>query len=149
MNSQNFTTAYTVDQSPDEVFAAVIDVPRWWTGDVDGSAATLGSEFSYRYPGFHYSRQQVTDLVPGERVAWQVLDSHLEGPADPSEWNGTEIVFDIARKDGKTELRFAHQGLVPEFDCFDQCSSGWGFMINGSLRRLITTGEGPTPPPWA
>ncbi|MEH1129352.1 SRPBCC family protein [Micromonospora sp. CPCC 206061] len=27
-------------------------------------------------------------------------------------------------------------------------TSAWGFFVNGSLRRLITTGEGPGTPPW-
>lgn len=26
---------------------------------------------------------------------------------------------------------------------------GWSFFVNGSLGRLITTGEGPVSPPWA
>ena len=33
-------------------------------------------------------------------------------------------------------------GLVPEFECFDNCSNAWGFYINGSLRDLIITGKG-------
>ena len=32
--------------------------------------------------------------------------------------------------------------LVPEFECFEACSSAWGFYVNGSLKRLITAGEG-------
>jgi hypothetical protein len=36
----------------------------------------------------------------------------------------------------------AHRGLVPEFECFEACSSAWGFYVNGSLKRLITTGRG-------
>jgi hypothetical protein len=77
------------------------------------------------------------------------VESELSGPQDPSEWTGTEIIFEINERDGQSELRFSHLGLVPEFECFESCSSGWGFFINGSLRRLITTGEGPAVPPWA
>jgi hypothetical protein len=77
------------------------------------------------------------------------LDAHLTFVGDPSEWAGTEITFEIAEKGKQTEVRFAHMGLIPEFECFDQCSNAWGFFVNGSLRRLITAGEGPTAPPWA
>ena len=149
MPSQNFTSAFTVVQNPSEVFDAINNVRGWWTGEIEGDAAKLGDEFSYRYPGFHYSKQKVTELVPGRRVVWHVIDAQLEGPEDPSEWTGTDITFDIASNHGGTEVRFAHLGLVPEFECFESCSSGWGFFVNGSLRRLITTGEGPTQPPWA
>jgi len=149
MNTQNFTTSFSVDQTPEETFAAITNVRGWWTGDIEGSTDTVGDEFSYRYPGAHYSKQKITELVANQRVVWRVVDSDLTGPDDPSEWTGTEISFDISRTDGRTEVRFSHLGLVPEFECFDSCSSAWGFYVNGSLRRLITTGEGPATPPWA
>lgn len=128
---------------------AVTNPRKWWTGDIDGSAECLGDEFSYRYGDVHYSKQKVTELIPGQKVPWRVVASHLSGPEDPSEWTGTEIRFDIARQDGQTELRFSHVGLVPEFECYDSCSSAWGSYINGSLRHLIATGEEPATPPRA
>jgi hypothetical protein len=70
--SQNFTSNFTVDQSPDEAFAAAADVARWWTGDVEGSTVSLGDEFAYRYPGAHYSKQKITELVPGKKRSPQV-----------------------------------------------------------------------------
>jgi hypothetical protein len=149
MSMQGFTTTYSVDKTPKEVCDAIMDVRSWWTGDVAGSSRELGDEFSYRYPGVHYSKQKITELIPNERVVWRVVDSRLEGREDPSEWTGTDLIFDVSEKEGRTEIHFAHQGLVPRFECFEACSSAWGFYINVSLRRLITTGEGPTPPPWA
>ncbi|MFI7211557.1 SRPBCC domain-containing protein [Micromonospora maritima] len=149
MDSQSYATSFTVNQSPDEVYAAIADVARWWTGKVVGLGSRVGDEFTYVYPDLHYSRQRVTNLVPGERVVWRVVDSKLAFVGDPSEWTGTDISFDIAEQGGQTIVRFAHEGLVPRFECYDNCSNAWSFFINGSLRRLITTGEGPTPPPWA
>jgi uncharacterized protein YndB with AHSA1/START domain len=149
MVTQSFQSTFLVTQSPDEVFAAVTNPRKWWTGDIEGSTGRVGDEFSYRYEDIHYSKQKVTEVVPGRKVVWQVVESELSGPQDPSEWTGTEIIFEINERDGQSELRFSHLGLVPEFECFESCSSGWGFFINGSLRRLITTGEGPAVPPWA
>jgi uncharacterized protein YndB with AHSA1/START domain len=149
VSEKNFSTSITVDQSADEVFRAVTDVAGWWTGDVEGPTAALGDEFTYRYRELHYSRQRVTELVPGVRVTWRVVDAHLAFTGDPAEWVGTEIRFEIAPRDGGTELRFTHVGLDPELECFDQCSSAWSFFVAGSLRRLITIGDGPTEPPWA
>jgi len=80
--------------------------------------------------------------VPGKRVVWHVTDAELSFVKDKTEWNGTDIVFDIAKKDGKTEVRFTHVGLVPAFECYGGCSGAWGFYINDSLRNLITTGKG-------
>jgi hypothetical protein len=149
MKGQNFTTTFSVDQTPEEAFAAINNVRGWWSGDIEGCTDKVGEEFTYRYPGAHRSTQKITELVPGQRVVWRVVDSHLVGPEDPSEWTGTEITFDISRQGARTEVRFAHVGLVPDFECFDSCSNAWGFYVNASLRRLIATGEGPAAPPWA
>jgi uncharacterized protein YndB with AHSA1/START domain len=149
MITQSFRSTFVVAQSPDQVFAAVTNPNKWWTGEIAGRADAVGDEFSYRYGDAHYSKQKVTELVPGRKVVWRVVESRLSGPEDPSEWTGTEISFEIDQHDGQTELRFSHLGLLPEFECFDSCSSAWGFYINGSLRHLITTGEGPSTPPWA
>jgi len=149
MNSQYFTTAFLVDQAPEEAFAAINNDRGWWGGNIEGITDQLGQEFTYRYQDVHYSKQKITELIPNKRVVWRVLDASLNFTEDPREWTGTEITFEVARKGDQTEIRFAHEGLVPAFECFDVCSNAWGFYINGSLRRLMTTGEGPTTPPWA
>ncbi len=149
MNGQNFHSTFSVDQSPDEVFAAITSVRQWWTGDIQGDTDEVGDEFTYRYGDLHYSKQRITELVPGKKVVWRVVDSHLAGTDDPSEWTGTDVIFEISEEDGRTQVRFAHVGLVPEFECFEACSNAWGFYVHGSLRRLILTGDGPATPPWA
>jgi Activator of Hsp90 ATPase homolog 1-like protein len=149
MTSQSFTTSFSVDQAPEEVFKAITNVRGWWTGDIAGSTDKLGDEFTYRYQDVHYSTQKITELIPGKKVVWRVLDAHLKFAEDPNEWTGTEIMFEVAQKGRQTEVHFAHLGLIPDLECFDSCSNAWGFYINGSLRQLITAGEGPAAPPWA
>jgi hypothetical protein len=144
MNDQNFTTSFTVDQTPEEAFAAIKNVRGWWSGEpgIEGSTDKLGDEFTYRYKDFHSSKQKITELIPGKKVVWLVLDSHLNFVEDKSEWKGTKITFEIARKGDKTEVRFAHVGLIPDYECYSACSNAWGSYINGSLRSLITAGKG-------
>jgi hypothetical protein len=145
---RGYTTSYAVEQSPDEVYAAVLDVRAWWTGEVEGRTDEVGAEFTYRHPPQHYSRQRVTELTPGSRVVWQVTDSLLSFVSDPAEWTGSEIVFDVVPAGGGgAELRFTHVGLVPDVECFGACSTAWLHYVNGSLRSLITTGQG-LPDPW-
>jgi hypothetical protein len=142
MAKQDYTTSFMVDQSPEEVFNAVNNVRGWWSGEIDGSTGHLGAEFEYRYKDVHRTTQKITELVPGKKVVWHVTDSSINFVKDKTEWNGTDIVFEIARKVGQTELRFTHVGLVPAFECYGGCSGAWGFYINDSLRSLITTGKG-------
>ena len=142
-----YSTSFTVEQPPEEVYAAILDVPAWWTGQIDGPTAEVGSEFTYRHPPQHYSRQRVVALEPARRVVWRVTDSDLPFVSEPAEWTGSEIVFEIGATAGGTVLRFTHVGLVPDVECYGACSIGWQHYVGNSLRRLITTGEG-APDPW-
>jgi hypothetical protein len=142
VNDKDFTTTMTVDKSPIEVFDAVNNVRGWWSGEIDGSTDKLGALFTYNYKDLHRSTQKITELVPGKKVAWRVVDSRLDFVRDKTEWNGTDIVFKIARKGDKTELSFTHVGLVPSLECYEDCRDGWNFYINNSLKRLIKAGKG-------
>lgn len=139
---QNLTFAFTVDQTPQEAFAAINNVRAWWSGNIEGITDKPGAEFTYRYKDIHYSKHKIAEFVPGKKVVWLVLDSSLSFIEDKTEWNGTQIIFDIASKGGKTEVRFSHVGLVPEVECYDGCSNAWGSYINGSLKNLIAKGKG-------
>lgn len=142
MTSQNFTTSFVVDQTPDEAFAAITNVRGWWSGEIEGRTDTLGEDFTYRYEDVHYTKQHISELVPGHKLVWQIVDSRLNFTEDPNEWTGTEVSFEVVPTGDQTEVRFSHIGLAPDFECYDQCTSAWGFYINNSLRQLITTGHG-------
>lgn len=142
MSGQSFTTSFVVDRAPEHVFDAVTDVRSWWMTKIDGDTRAVSDEFSFRVPGVHYCRMRVTELVPGEKVVWQVVDNHMTFIGDQSEWMGTEIRFELTGRDGGTELRFTHDGLVPTYECFDICRNAWTFYVGDSLRSLTETGEG-------
>ncbi len=142
MNKQNFTVSILVEATPEAVFAAVNDVRGWWSGTIEGRTDKLGAEFDYRYKDIHRSTQTITEFVPNKKIVWRVSKSHLQFVKDKAEWDGTEIVFEIGKKNGRTELRFTHVGLLPEVECYGDCSGAWGFLMNDSLRGLIESGRG-------
>jgi hypothetical protein len=139
--SQDYTTSFTVDQTPHQAFAAINNVRGWWTESVKGNTQNLNDEFEVRFEDIHYSKQQVIELIPDQKVVWLITYSHLNFVADKNEWTGTKVIFDISDKGGKTEIRFTHAGLVPSYECYDACSNAWSGYV-GSLRSLITTGKG-------
>jgi len=139
MVGTDITYTLLVDQSPEVAFNAVNNVRGWWTGDIQGSTDKLNDVFTYRYKDFHYSKQKIVEFIPGKKIVWLVTDSSLDFLKNKSEWNGTKIIFDIAKKGDKTEVRFTHLGITPEIECFDKCSNAWGSYINSSLLNLITT----------
>ncbi|MGH7441529.1 MAG: SRPBCC family protein, partial [bacterium] len=142
MGNQDFSVAFTVGQSPAEVYTAVKNVRGWWWEGLEGRSGKVGDEFTYRYEDLHRSTQKVTELVPGRRVVWTVTKSALSFVKDTAEWDGTRLIFEISIKSGKTELRMTHVGLTSALECFDACVKGWTYYFTQSLKRLITTGKG-------
>ncbi len=140
--NRSFTTSFAVDQTPKQVFEAVNNVRAWWTENLRGGSQKLNDEFEVRFGDVHYSKQKLTELVPDKKVVWLVTDSRVNFTHDTSEWTGTMIKFEISESGKQTQLRFTHQGLVPQVECFGACSGAWEEYIQDSLRTLITTGTG-------
>lgn len=142
MQDQSFTTTLLVDQSPKDAFDAITNVRGWWSEEVQGSTQKLDDEFTYRYNNVHSCRMKLIEVVPDTKVVWHVLDNHFSFTTDKSEWIGTKVIFDISQQDNKTQIRFTHLGLVPEYECHTACVNGWTQYIRNSLLNLITTGKG-------
>lgn len=140
--AKDFTFSVVVDESARQVFNAVLDVRQWWQGlyseEISGGTTRLDDEFTFRAgDGGHYSRQKLTEVIPDRKVAWLVTESELTFLKNRKEWNGTKIIFDITRKGDKTELRLTHQGLTPEIECYDSCSTAWTRYLQEKLLAFI------------
>ena len=139
---KDFTTTIVVNESPKAVFDAVNNVRGWWSQEIEGDTDKLNSEFKYHYRDVHICKMRIVELIPEKKVVWLVLENHFNFIKDQREWVGTKVIFEISQKDGKTELHFTHQGLVPDYECFDICFKAWTQYIQESLVSLITTGKG-------
>jgi hypothetical protein len=158
MSTSNFTTTILVNQTPTEVFNAINHVRGWWSEEIEGRTDRLNEVFNYHFEDIHRCQLKIIELVADQKVVWFVMDNYFKPgifenasphlpindrlTEDQSEWTGTSISFEITAKADKTQIRFAHIGLVPAFECFDVCSNGWTHYIRQSLFKLITTGKG-------
>jgi predicted dithiol-disulfide oxidoreductase (DUF899 family) len=139
---QDYTTTISVDQTPEDIFGAINNVRGWWSEEIEGSTNRLGDEWTFHHRDVHRCKMKTTELVPGKKVVWLVLDNYFNFTRDKTEWKGTKIIFEISKNGKKTLVRFTHQGLLPDCECFDVCSDVWDVYIMGSLRSLITAGKG-------
>ncbi|RYE24679.1 MAG: SRPBCC domain-containing protein [Sphingobacteriales bacterium] len=141
MQQENYTATLLVDKTPEEVYNAINNVTGWWSTDFKGASQNAGDEFEVRFGDVHYSRHQLMETAPNQKVVWLVTDSQLNFLKDKTEWNGTINSFEIIPQAGKTQVLFTHHGLTPQIECFNSCTKGWNFYID-SLQQLITTGKG-------
>lgn len=142
MTTTNFTTTLLVDRTPREVFNAINNVRGWWSEEIKGSTDTLNEVWDYHYQDVHRCKLKITEFIPDKKVVWLVLDNYFSFTTDKSEWKDTKIIFELKEQGDKTQLRFTHEGLVPDYECFDVCQNAWTTYIQKSLYSLITTGKG-------
>lgn len=142
MQNQDFTTTFLVNQTPKEVFNAIINPRAWWSEEIDGSTTNVNDVFTYHYEDVHFCKVKLIEVVPDKKVVWKILDNHFNFTKDKTEWIDTKVSFDISTQGDKTQLVFTHIGLVPEYECYEACHQGWTHYIQSSLSSLIRTGKG-------
>ena len=142
MANQNYTTTILVNQTPNEVFNAINNVRGWWSEEIEGNTEKLNHEFNYHYQDVHRAKMKIIEMIPGKKVVWLVTDNYFDFTQDKTEWKDTQIIFEISEKDGKTQLRFTQEGLVPAYECYNICRDAWSTYVKKSLYSLITTGKG-------
>ncbi|MEO8853305.1 MAG: SRPBCC domain-containing protein [Ginsengibacter sp.] len=142
MENQNFTATFLVDQTPTDVFNSINNVRGWWSEEVEGNTQKLNDEFDYHYQDVHRCKMRIIESVRGKKVVWLCKDNYFSFTKDKNEWIGTRIIFEISEQGNKTQLHFTHEGLVPEYECYNACVNGWTQYITLSLPALINTGKG-------
>lgn len=142
ISTSGFTTTLLVNPSPKEVFDAITNVRGWWSEEIEGNTQQRNDEFTYQYQDVHRCRMKLIEVVPEKKVVWRVLANDFSFTQDKSEWIGTKVIFEISEQGNQTQLVFTHEGLVPEYECYNACVHGWTQYIDRSLFSLITTGKG-------
>ncbi|HMG93477.1 MAG TPA: SRPBCC domain-containing protein [Chryseolinea sp.] len=116
-------------------------IPDWWTNDIAGNSENIGDKFTVRFDKF-YKTMLIEDLEPNKKLVWSCIDSYLDlNIKNKNEWTGTRIIWDIYQTDSSTTIRFTHQGLTPEIECYDVCEKGWDYFLN-SLSSMLEKGNG-------
>lgn len=139
---KNFTANILIAQDPETTFNAIKNFRAWWSEEIEGNTGELNEEFFYHYKDVHLCKMKLIEIIPDKKLVYQVLDNQFNFVKDKSEWINTKLIFEITTQDDKTRVQFTHQGLVPEYECYNVCNDAWTSYIQGSLQSLITTGKG-------
>ena len=141
MENADFHYGFTTRLTPADVFDWLKNPGNWWVGlfgeTIEGRSEKVGDRFSFRAgEGMHESHQELIELEAGKRITWLVTGSHLSFLEKPDEWAGTKIRFDIESDEGQTKVRFVHEGLVPQIECYGNCAPAWTQYME-HLRRAL------------
>ncbi len=147
METADLTVTLLAEQTPQEVFQAIVNVQAWWVGYFNevfsGDTEKLHDEFTFHAgEGAHYSKQKLVEVIPNQKVVWLITDGELSFVEKRDEWVGTKVIFEISEKDGKTQLVFTHEGLTPEMECYESCAPAWTQYLQNKLLPLMDKGKG-------
>jgi len=120
-----------VNASADRVFEALSTIEglrHWWT------TVTTGNPTQGGLIDFGFCDMNVMESRPGELVRWKCV----RGPED---WIGTEVSFQLTRKDHQTFILFKHAHWKAQGEFMHHCSTKWATFLL-SLRDWLERNEG-------
>ncbi len=141
MMSRDYSATIEANVPVTDAFERISKVSEWWTKGFSGESSRIGDRFTVRF-GDTFVDFTISELEPDTRIAWDVTDCNLAWIDDKTEWKGTRIVWELAPKNGATEVRMTHVGLLPDLECYDNCKGGWNFYVTKSLQKLLAENIG-------
>ena len=142
MKEQDYHSSFTANISPREAFEKISRVNEWWSLNFEGESSKLGDVFTVLFKSGDYYTIKISELIPGEKIVWDVIDADQTWHEDRDEWNGTKIVWEISPEKDGSRVTMTHQGLVPAFECYEKCKMGWDYLMQQSLSKFLTEGKG-------
>lgn len=142
MANSDFTVSFRSKKAPEEIFQILLNVRGWWSGlygeEFSGNSEKINDVFTFKAgDGAHYTEQKLIELIPNKRIEWLVTDSKLTFLENTKEWDGTKLIFELAQQHGKTEVKFIHEGLTPQSECYDNCAPAWSQYMQTKLAPLL------------
>lgn len=142
MENKNYTSSITVDKDATTTFKAIQNFRAWWSEDIEGHTDQLGETFFYHYKDVHLCKIKLIEERPIKKLVYLVTDNEFNFTKDKTEWMNTKLIFDIAQAGEQTTVTFTHEGLTPQYECYEVCNDAWTSYIQGSLKNFIETGTG-------
>jgi len=140
VTENHYKTYIEVDTTCEQALAAIANVSGWWAKDFSGSASKAGDRFTVRF-GTTFVDFEIAHPT-GHEITWVVTNCYLPWQEDKTEWNGTQIIWQVNETATGCRIDMTHIGLSAKAECYENCRQGWDGHINQSLLNFINTGKG-------
>lgn len=107
---------FHINASKEKVFKALTTIEglaNWWTTDTKGSAS-LNGVIRFRFANSGGPDMKVTESKSDEKISWECVESNHR-------WKGHTFSFLLDETDGKTRVRFSHDGWNEQDDFHAIC----------------------------
>ena len=127
---------FHINASKQKVFEAISTIKglsNWWTIETTGDSLINGI-IQFRFGGSGGPDMKVKESQSPQKVTWECVESNHG-------WKGHTFTFTLDENEGKTRVRFSHDGWKELDDFYAICNFSWGRYME-SLRQLCQTGKG-------
>jgi uncharacterized protein YndB with AHSA1/START domain len=127
---------FHINASRQKVFEAISTInglSNWWTTKTTGDSSA-DRVIQFRFADMGGPDMKVTEIKPNEGITWECV-------ASPHGWVGHTFTIKLDDNEGKTRVRFSHDGWKENDDYYAICSFSWGRYME-SLRQYCQTGSG-------
>ncbi|NND16142.1 MAG: hypothetical protein HKN89_07435 [Eudoraea sp.] len=136
----DYTTLIEIPGSRKEVFKAISqELGSWWGKQehpINGKDIVF--KVAWGKPWYQF---EVIEYIEDELMIWQCIDANqlISGLSGvEKEWVGTKIHWKLEEADQNTTmLHFKHEGLIPDFLCFEFCSKSWDHFLKDRLINYL------------
>lgn len=141
----SYTTMVSINGTTQQVFNAISQhVQKWW-GNTDNSVSSVGDEFTTSFDSTYW-KFKISEFELNRKIIWKCTEAkHIHNGYEgiEKEWEGTLVEWVLEEKgQNETILNFAHNGLVPELNCYEICFPAWERFVTQSLKSFVETGTG-------
>ena len=116
-----------------EAISTINGLSNWWTKETSGDASLNGT-IVFRFGPHGGFDMKVSEYIKNEKITWTCVESSHG-------WKGHFFTFILDENDGKTRVRFSHDGYESQDDGYAGVNFSWGRYME-SLRQLCQTGKG-------
>ncbi|PVV23748.1 MAG: hypothetical protein B6D78_02590 [gamma proteobacterium symbiont of Ctena orbiculata] len=101
--------------------------------------SNLGDRAKTDFGGPSYWVFEAVTLNKPNLIELLCCESHMvsDSLADPEEWLGTRLKFEITEQDETCAITLTHTGLIPEMKCYEVCKAGWDHYFTVSLKHYL------------
>ncbi|MGB0868425.1 MAG: SRPBCC family protein [Flavobacteriales bacterium] len=127
---------FHIAASKEDVFHAIKTIEglsQWWTSQTSGGE-NINETIQFDFGDMTGPLMKIVSLENNKEIKWECIDS-------PHGWVGNTLTFALDENDGKTRVRFTHEGFPEQDDFFAICNFSWARYME-SLRQLCQTGKG-------
>ncbi|MES9971353.1 MAG: hypothetical protein ABW092_15070 [Candidatus Thiodiazotropha sp.] len=125
--------------SADRAYQAIThEMSMWWT-PMSHRFTNIGDRGKTDFGGPSYWVFEAVTLNRPHLILLECCESNMvsDSLADPEEWLGTSLKFEISEGNDACTITLTHIGLNPEMACYEICKAGWDHYIAGSLKHYL------------